>query len=177
MPSPLAHVGIALALRLVAAPRASPVLDRVAVAASVASVVPDLDMLLVLALPVGLAWHHGPSHSLLGAAIGGWAVGRLARVDRRGLAICAVAGLSHAPMDYLTGVPGAPASYGVPLLWPVVAERFIAPHPWFTPFNIDREGFLWHMVSPEAARVYAREAVTVAVAGLFALVVRLSRAR
>ena len=177
MPSPLAHVGIALALRVAAGSRVSPVLDRVALAAPVAAVVPDLDMLLVLALPGGLAWHHGPSHSLLGAALCGWAVGRLARVDRRGLAICALAGLSHAPMDYLTGVPGAPASYGVPLFWPVLAERFIAPHPWFPPFNIDREGFLWHMVSPEAAWVYAREAVTVVVAGLLALVVRLSRTR
>lgn len=164
VPSPLAHAGLALALRVVVARPGAPVLDRVALAAAVASLVPDLDMVLVVLLPGGLAWHHGPTHSLVGAALGGLATGLAFRLDRGGLWVATLAGLLHAPMDFLTGVPGAPARYGVPLFWPLLADRYISPWPWFPPFNIDREGFLWHMVSREALAVYAREGVTAAAA-------------
>ncbi len=132
-----------------------------ALACAAASIVPDLDMLLVIALPGGIAWHHGPTHSLLGAAIGGLLVAAIARVPRREAWLPVVAAAMHVPLDFFTGEPGGPAHFGVPVLWPLYSERLVSPWPWFIPFGIDRDGFLAHMFTPEAARAYGRELLTV----------------
>jgi len=163
VPSPVAHVGLAIALRWGLSRPGQPWADRVALACAVASIVPDLDMLLVIALPGGILWHHGPTHSLLGAAAGGLLVAWLARLPCREAWLPVVAGLMHVPLDYLTGEPGGPSHFGVPVFWPLLTERMVSPWPWFIPFGIDREGFLAHMFTPGAARAYGREVVTVLV--------------
>ncbi len=163
MPSPVAHVGLALALRWGLSRPGSPWADRVALACAVASITPDFDMLLVMALPGGIAWHHGPTHSLLGAALAGVVVSAFARLSRREAWLPVAAAVMHVPLDYLTGEPGGPAHFGVPVFWPLYGERMVSPWPWFIPFGIDRQGFLAHMFTPEAGWAYGRELVTVLV--------------
>lgn len=175
VPSPLAHVGLAAALQLAVA--REPVATRTTVAVAFASVAPDLDLVLVLVLPGGLAWHHGPTHSLLGAGLIGLAVALLGRVRGAAARVAVVSGaLLHVPLDWSTGEPGSPAAYGVPWAWPFDPARAIDPTPWFGAFHIDRAGFLVHMVSPEALPVYGGELATVIVGVLLGLAIRRLRA-
>src|SRR5262245_51681969 len=157
MPSPVAHVGAALALQLALAPRGP--LDRhVAIAAAFASVAPDLDIVLAALDSAGLEWHRGPTHSVLGAAAIGALVAAVARV--RGVAAWATiigAAVLHVAFDWSTGEPGAPTRYGVPWAWPFSAQKFIDPHPWFGAFRIDDAGFLANMWAPHALPVYLGE--------------------
>ena len=173
MPSPVAHIGAALALQLASAPLrpVAPVRTlagaiasgeaRLAAAAAFASVAPDLDVALALLHPDGLAWHRGPTHSLVGALLIGALVAAVARVrGARATAVVVGAALLHVPFDWSTGEPGAPSRYGVPWAWPFVPERAIAPNPWFGAFRIDEAGFLANMYAAHALPVYAREVGT-----------------
>lgn len=176
MPSPVAHVGAALALLWALTPPGVRPDARVVGAAAFASLAPDLDVLLAVVHPDGLAWHRGPSHSLVGAAALGALVALAARV-RAPLARLAVVGgaLLHVPFDWSTGEPSAPARYGVPWAWPFHGEKSIAADPWFGAFKIDEAGFLANMFAPHAVPVYAREVGTVAALFFTAAAVRRAR--
>jgi hypothetical protein len=168
VPSPLAHGGVALALRLfLSGPWAPPawasrlgppgrLLDRVALVAAFASIAPDLDLL------GGIGWHRGPTHSLVGAALLGAGIAVAAGLRGRDALAVTLACVLHVPMDFSTGEPGAPSRYGVPWLWPFSPHKAIATDPWFGAFHIDEPGFLAHMLHPRAAPVYAKEAATAA---------------
>lgn len=175
MPSPLAHVGLALCLGAALARGPLPVGRALVVRAgwlALAAVAADLDILVDLAVP-GAHAHHGPTHSLLGALALGLLVARAARGRSPDGPALVGAALLHVPLDWSTGDPGADAArYGVMALWPLSAERFIDPSPWFLPYYIDREGGLLNMVTPAAIGPYLREAGTV---GAGALVVALGR--
>lgn len=177
MPSPVAHVGAALALIVGLAPRGGwlPVVPRrVVFAGAFASVAPDLDLLAALVDPAGLDWHRGPSHSVVGAiAIGALTAGIFRLVGWRAWAAVVGAALLHVPFDWSTGDPGAPARYGVPWAWPIASEKFIDPTPWFGAFRIDTAGFLANMWGPHALPVYVREVWTAG--GLVALAVVVRR--
>lgn len=178
MPSPLAHVGAALALVLVLERPGARIGPRVVLAAAFASIAPDLDILLAAVHPAGLAWHRGPSHSLIGAALIGAVCAAVARV--RGAAAWAAviaAALLHVLFDWSTGHPGAPAAYGVPWAWPIWRHKSIDATPWFGAFKIDEAGFLANMWAPHAAGVYLRELGTVGVLVGVALLVRSARRR
>lgn len=176
MPSPLAHVGAALALVIALEPPGVRVGPRVALAAAFASVAPDLDILLAVVHPAGLAWHRGPSHSIVGAAIIGGVCAWAARV-RGGTAWAAVVGaaLLHVVFDWTTGEPGAPAHYGVPWAWPISGAKALDATPWFGAYKIDEAGFLANMWSAHAFPVYLRELGTVG--GLVGVALGVRRAR
>ena len=161
VPSPLAHIGSALALRHLSRPGVWPI-DRVGIAAALASIAPDVDMVLVVLLPGGLAWHHGPTHSVVGATFLAGAVAVAMRVRKpSSVAIVLLSGVFHVLLDGLTGNPAEAAQFGVPWAWPFSNDRWISSHAIFVPFGIDREGFLWHMISG-AGRAYGVEAAFVA---------------
>lgn len=172
MPSPLAHIGAALALRHLARPSAWPI-DRVGVAAALSSIAPDFDMVLVLLLPGGLAWHHGPTHSLLGSGILGLLVALGFRLRKASsVAVVVLSGMVHVVLDGLTGDPARAAEFGVPWAWPLSDERWISARTLFIPFEIDGEGFLWNMVTGIAWRAYGVEAAFVAACFGIAMVAR-----
>lgn len=178
MPSPLAHIGLALALRAGLIPTA-PVLGgtslRPALLTTFAAIAPDLDVLPMLVDPAGLAWHRGPTHSVLGAGVLGLIIGLAGRLRGRELAAVVLSALLHVLMDWTTGVPGAPAHFGVPWAWPFSAEKFISPDPWFGAYHIDGPEGLAAMFSWTAVGIYGKELLTVAVAGLLAWAVRTYR--
>lgn len=184
MPSPLAHVGAALALVIALERPGQRVPPRVVLAAALASVAPDLDIALALVHPAGLAWHRGPSHSLAGAALLGGLCAWGARV-RGGGAYGAVvsAALLHVLFDWSTGEPSvaadplAVARYGVPWAWPFSSAKAMDPAPWFGAFRIDEAGFLANMWSQHALPVYAGELGTAGVLVGAALLVRRARRR
>jgi membrane-bound metal-dependent hydrolase YbcI (DUF457 family) len=168
VPSPLAHVGAALALLVGLSPRGAwpaptAVLPyRLGFAAALAAVAPDFDILAAVLLPSGLDWHRGPSHSLLGAAAIGAFVAWVCRVEGRSArAVVVGAAVLHVPFDWSTGEPGAPARYGVPWAWPFSSDKSIDPTPWFGAFRIDEQGFLANMWAPHALPVYLGELGTV----------------
>ena len=159
MPSPLAHCAVALAAG-VAAPSGSPLrAGRAVLAAAIAGVVSDVDLLLSATLPGGIAWHHGPSHSLIGATLLGLLVGLAFGQRGASLAWCGIAGFSHPILDWELGDPATASTFGVPLAWPFSSQKFVSPVPIFLAFGIHREGFLLNMVAPDALAAYLREAV------------------
>ncbi len=158
MPSPVAHVGAALAVALALAPTDARPSARVAGVAAFASIAPDLDILLAAVHPAGLAWHRGPSHSLVGAALVGAACAAAGRVSGRAAwATVVLAAVLHVPFDWSTGDPGAAVRYGVPWAWPFSDAKGIDPTPWFGAFHIDQAGFLANMFAPRALPVYLGE--------------------
>lgn len=178
MPSPVAHIGAAFALTLALGRTEGRPSARVVVAAAFASIAPDLDIALAAVHPAGLAWHRGPSHSLVGAAAIGLACAAIARVRGVGAwAAVTLAAVLHVPFDWSTGEPGAPARYGVPWAWPVDPARAIAEDPWFGAFRIDEAGFLANMWAPHALPVYLREVGTAAALVAVAAGVRWARRR
>lgn len=183
MPSPIAHVGLALAAQLALLSTSTRLLPgrallRDAAAVAFAAIAPDLDILAVILLPGGIAWHRGPSHSLLGATLIGALVAWAARV--RGAAAWAavvLAAVVHVPLDWSTGERGAPSAFGVPFFWPFDATKAISADPWFGAYHIDRAGFLANMFAPEALPVYGKEVATVLVATALAGALRALRSR
>lgn len=179
MPSPLAHVGLAWCAGLALAPPGPApggrrALARRAAALAVVAVAPDFDIGVDLLFP-GAHAHHGPTHSVVFAVGLGLLAGRLMGVDRAALLVAA---LLHAPLDWSTGDPGAPADrYGVMALWPFTPTRYIDADPFFRPYYIDREGGLWNMLHPTAVAAYAREATVVTAAAALALSARRIRSR
>lgn len=176
MPSPVAHIGLAVCLQ--ASLVRGPLLNRAVLVTAFASIAPDLDVLPLMLVENGIQWHRGPSHSLLGALLIGATIATLGRWwapqlrDPRAWAAVVLATLLHVPLDWSTGEPNTPASYGVPAFWPWLDQKFIAASPWFGAFGIDRPGGLLHMFTPEAMAVYQREVFTVLIAAVLAWAVR-----
>ncbi len=136
-----------------------------------ASIAPDLDLLVGVALGAPVGWHRGPTHSLVGAA----AIGLLLALAARGAwarAATVLACVAHVPMDYSTGNPGDDPRYGVPWAWPFDPGKSIASDPWFGSFQIDHEGFLLNLLGPHALRPWLVEMGTVVGAVALALAVR-----
>jgi inner membrane protein len=126
MPS-LGHVVVGLAAGRLHAGRARPRLAPTLLFTALAAF-PDLDVLARrLGAEAGSSWlHRGALHSLLAAAVAGLASallpGGLGR-SRARLAVTAVlVAASHGLLDAFTGGGG-----GVMFLWPLSAERFLAP--------------------------------------------------
>lgn len=159
MPSPLVHFTVAVSAAI-AARDGSPLRGRRAVgAALVASVLPDIDLLAAALLPGGIAWHHGPTHSLVGAGGLGFGLALLLGLRGAPLLWTTLAGLSHPLLDWELGTPGASSAFGVPLAWPISAAKSISPYPVFLPFKIHEPGFLANMFSREAVAPYLVELV------------------
>lgn len=157
MPSPLVHFAVAVSAA-VSARDGSPLRGRRAVAAAlVASVLPDIDLLAAALLPGGMAWHHGPTHSLLGAGALGLGLALLLGLRGAPLVWTSLAGLSHPLLDWQLGTPEAASAFGVPLGWPISDAKSISPYPIFLPFTIHEPGFLANMFSREAVAPYLRE--------------------
>lgn len=157
MPSPIAHLALALSPCVASVPSSSFRSLRVVIAVAVASLIPDADLLLVATLEGGIVWHHGPSHSLLGAALLGAAVGLSAGVRGRVLGWGVVAAVTHPLLDWQLGEPGGDPRFGVPLLWPILPEKMIAASPIFRPFHIHEPGFVANMFRADAVGAYLRE--------------------
>ncbi len=179
MPSPLAHIGVALALGVAfGGPiggntgSRSAILWRAGVLAF-AGVAPDLDLVPVLWDPEGLRWHHGPSHSLCGALL----IGLFCSIFSKDRLAVVLACLAHVPMDWSTGTPGAAARYGVPLFWPYSETKYIDSAAWFGAYGIDGAAGLSAMFSASTLHYYLKEAATVGVVGLMALGIRRLRLR
>lgn len=169
MPSPLAHVGLSLAVAAALLPRVG---WRDAALVGFAAVLPDFDLLPDVIEGAGIHWHHGPTHSAA-FALGAAALLAALRRGPRGLTIALfVALLVHAPLDYTTGEPGAPAKYGVTWLWPLSDTRYISPDPFFGAYHIDGDQGLGAMLVGAALPNYGREAGVVLAAGIVAAVVR-----
>ena len=166
MPSPLAHLGLSLALGALFR-RDTPSLRDGALLAF-ASIAPDLDVIPMLWDPLGIRFHHGPTHSLLGAALIGLG---LSIFSSHRLPVVASA-LLHVPLDWSTGDPGVAARYGVPLFWPFSQEKYIAAHPWFGAFGIDTPQGLGAMFGTEALSIYGKELFTVGLAWGMVIFVR-----
>lgn len=172
MPSPIAHVGLSLAAAAALLPRVG---WRDAALVAFAAVLPDFDLLPDVIEGDGIHWHHGPTHSLV-FALGAATALALVRRGPRGLtAALFVALLLHAPLDYTTGEPGAPAKYGVTWLWPLSDARFISPDPFFGAYHIDGDEGLGAMLVGAALPNYGREAGVVLAAGLVAAGIRRRR--
>lgn len=159
MPSPLAHIGLSLALA--EAFRRGPWSPRDLLLLSISAVSPDFDVIPMLWDPNGIQWHHGPTHSLCGAALFGSFFALFSR--RPGVVIAAA--LLHVPLDWATGEPGAPIRYGVPVFWPFSQQKYIAASPYFGAFSIDSPSGLSAMFSREAVWIYGKELATVLLAG------------
>ncbi len=175
MPSPLAHIGLALALRaavLPAAPVWGPDAWRALLCVSFASIAPDLDVLPLLISGDGVGAHRGPSHSVLGAALIGLILSVITGLRGKERAVVVLVSALHVLLDWSTGEPGAPIRYGVPWAWPFSSERAMSSVPWFGVFHIDSSEGLGAMFSVAALPVYGRELLTVGVAGLLAWAVR-----
>lgn len=165
MPSPLAHIGLSLAL---AAAFRRPYTLRDRALLSFAAIAPDFDVLPMLWDPQGLRFHHGPTHSLLGAAV----IGLVLSIFSHHRLPVVAATLLHVPLDWSTGDPGVAARYGVPLFWPFSPEKYIASHTWFGAFGIDTPSGLGAMFSPEAVAIYGKEVLTVLLAWTPAIFLR-----
>jgi inner membrane protein len=91
---------------------------------------PDLDFIPGLLVGDPERYHHGPSHSIGFAIVFSLALGFLAAVFRLGdgmrkFIIFFSLYFSHVAVDCLSMDTSAP--YGVPLLWPLSAEYYMAP--------------------------------------------------
>jgi membrane-bound metal-dependent hydrolase YbcI (DUF457 family) len=133
----------------------------------------DIPLGVALGDPVG--WHHGPTHSLLGAGLIGGALALLAR--GRAARVAALAGcLLHVPMDWSTGDAAEAARFGVPLFWPLSETKYISDPALFGAFHINKEGFLLNLLAPEAAAVWGRELAFIAAVLALVAIVRRARA-
>ncbi len=174
MPSPLAHIaaGYAIyAVLLAADERPTP---RTLALVGGAAVAPDLDIPLGMALGDPVGWHHGPSHSLLGAGLTGLALAAAAP-GRAARAAAALACLLHPALDWSTGDPTEATRFGVPLLWPASDTKYIASRTLFGAYHIDREGFLLNLLTPDALAVWGRELGFVAAVAALAWALRRAR--
>jgi membrane-bound metal-dependent hydrolase YbcI (DUF457 family) len=94
---------------------------------------PDLDFLLGLMVGDLSRYHHGPSHSVGFAILFGIAASLF--FSRRLYTFIVASSLyfSHVALDYLVQDPSPP--HGVPLLWPLTYEYYMAPLAFFPRFD------------------------------------------
>jgi inner membrane protein len=100
---------------------------------ALAANVPDLDFIPGLLLGDLSRFHHGPSHSI-GFAIVFALVASLLCSRRLQMFLTALSlYLSHVLLDYLVHDPSTP--HGVPLLWPMDHEYYMAPFAFLRSFD------------------------------------------
>jgi inner membrane protein len=94
---------------------------------------PDLDFLPGLMVGDLSRYHHGPSHSVGFAILFG--IGASLFFSRRLYTLIVASSLyfSHVVLDYLVQDPSPP--HGVPLLWPLSYEYYMAPFAFFPRFD------------------------------------------
>jgi hypothetical protein len=184
VPSPVAHVGIALAVYAAVAPlgaeRRTTLRDAVAV--TFAAVLPDFDLLPDVLSGDGIHWHRGPMHSLCFALVAAAVLVAGLRRARPPIGLATsvavlVAILLHAPLDYTTGAMGAPTKYGVEWFWPLWDTRYISDDPFFGAYHIDSDEGLTAMFAADALPNYLREVGAVVAAALVAAGARALRRR
>lgn len=142
MPSPVLHSAAAVVLVRYLPDAASGRLRRFVLLASliVAANAPDLDFVPGLLVGDVLRFHHGASHSLLGAALVALASGVLARSlgygspMRLGL-LLGLALSTHLLLDMLSSF--SDERHGVALAWPWLTERVASPIPIFIGIRLD----------------------------------------
>lgn len=119
---------------------------------SVVAILPDLDFVPGLLMGQGNAFHQGPTHSLLAAALVAlacWIYGRF-----KGHAwLLAWAGaavyLSHLAVDWMAMDYRAPI--GIPLFWPFSYEHMSADHAIF--LDIKRSALTWAVIKHDLLAV------------------------
>ena len=95
-------------------------LRRALVAGALLGVCPDADYLLSRLRVLGWGWHHGFTHSVVFAVVGGATASWLLGLGRwRGALACVLPALAHPVLDYLVT-----ESPGVALWWPVTDRRY-----------------------------------------------------
>jgi inner membrane protein len=133
MPSPIGHslMGYAFGRATIRPPLANHL--KLIVLCVFAANAPDLDFLPGLFAGDLGRYHHGPSHSIVFAAVFGILAGAL--FPRRIYAFVMGFGLylSHVLLDYLVQDPSPPL--GVPLFWPFTGAYYMAPFAFYRPFN------------------------------------------
>jgi inner membrane protein len=117
LPTIISHPAVAI-LR----PRDTPL--RVTIAAALASILPDLDVLAFrLGVPYGSAYgHRGFTHSIAFALVTSALLTLVTRRDARTFAFVFACALSHPLLDAFTN-----GGRGVALLWPLTTHRYFAP--------------------------------------------------
>jgi hypothetical protein len=125
MPSPVAHILSGLAV-YVAGTRPDSRSRFIGGVTLLGSIVPDFDFLPGILIGDMGAFHHGISHSLVFSALFGALVFLVAaHIDRtialRASLLSGIAYAVHVMLDFV-GVYGN--SRGVPLLWPLIDEKF-----------------------------------------------------
>ncbi len=168
MPSPLAHTLAGCTAATLAAARHAPsgVRWRWLLLLVLLANLPDLDFLPGLFIGQPEAFHRGASHSAAAALLCGGALGAVGwwRGARVGLWFALGAGAygSHLVLDFFS--PATDASSGLPLLWPLSAERFLSPWPLF--LSIEKSGvgagFLASLLSAHNLVAVVWEAVLLA---------------
>ena len=141
----MGHVALGVAAGVVVA-RATGTPDSAALwtGAAVASIVPDLDVVLPL---VGLSerLHRNATHSLLFAAavvaVGVWTIHTTAPQPVGLVLAWTAALLSHYLLDVVTTGPTlGRLGWGVPLLWPISRRRFYVNRPLLVPDRSKSQG-------------------------------------
>ena len=105
--------------------------------------VPDLDFVPGILIGDPGRFHHGPSHSLTAALVGGLLLSFLlvkmlrGRISSSKIWICCSCSLLFHPfLDYFSMDTSEP--YGVPLFWPLVETYFISPISLFLDIQRDQ---------------------------------------
>jgi inner membrane protein len=94
---------------------------------------PDLDFLPGLLAGNLSLYHHGPSHSVGFAILFGMIANLFCSRQIYTFLVAFSLYLSHVVLDYLVQDPSAP--YGVPVLWPLTGEYYMAPFAFFPRFD------------------------------------------
>jgi inner membrane protein len=94
---------------------------------------PDLDFLPGLVIGNLSKYHHGPSHSVGFAILFGIVASLFFSRRLYTFIIASSLYFSHVVLDYLIQDPSPP--HGVPLLWPLTYEYYMAPFAFFPRFD------------------------------------------
>jgi len=122
--------------------------------------VPDLDFVPGILIGEPGRFHHGPSHSLTAALVGGLLLSFLFAGILRGrisswkiLICCSCSLLFHPILDYFSMDTSEP--YGVPLFWPLIETYFVSPLSLFLDIQRDQSSvrtFVDTLINPNNGR-------------------------
>jgi hypothetical protein len=165
MPMPIAHSAFGLGCYLVfgnAFDREASKGEKVLLAGFCVAVanVPDLDFVPGILIGDPGRFHHGPSHSIAAALVGGLLLSFLlvkvlrGRISSSKIGICCLCSLLiHPILDCFSMDSSEP--YGVPLLWPFTETYFISPVSLFLDVQRDQTSvrtFLDTLINPNNVR-------------------------
>jgi inner membrane protein len=94
---------------------------------------PDLDFIPGLIVGDLSRFHHGPSHSIGAAVLFGLITAFFVPKPLYGFLVAFSLYFSHVVLDYCIQDPSPPQ--GVPLLWPISSEYYMAPFAFFPRFD------------------------------------------